>query len=84
LNRGGFTLIELLAALMIMLTALSSSVYLYETACRSHLRTVKLSRALYEARSKMAAAWSAPASAELAVIMIEVPPIRLYSLRGMN
>ena len=82
MNRQGFTLIELLAALVILLTALSSAAYLYRTACRSHARTTRVCRALYEARSKMTVVCSAPASAELEVIMIEVPPIRLYSLRG--
>jgi len=82
LNRKGFTLVELLTALTILLTSLSSASYLYRAACRSHARTAGLSRTLYEARSKMTAAYSAPASAELEVIMIEAPPVRLYSLRG--
>ena len=84
MNKKGFTLVELLAALAILLTALSSSVYLYKTACRSHARAVKLTRALYDARSKMTAACTVPASAELEVIMIEALPVRLFSLRGTN
>jgi prepilin-type N-terminal cleavage/methylation domain-containing protein len=82
LNSKGFTLIELLVALVILLAALSSTSLLHQAAGRSHVRALKLSRTLYEARRKMTAASLAPASAELEVIMIEVPPVKLYSLRG--
>ena len=82
MNSKGFTLVELLVAMIIMLTALTGAASLYQAAGRSHARASKLSRALYEARSKMTTAYDLPASAELEVIMIEVPPIRLYSIRG--
>jgi prepilin-type N-terminal cleavage/methylation domain-containing protein len=84
LNKGGFTLVELLVALSVLLSAVSGAACLYRSACRSHDRAVKLSSALYQARVSMEAAYCAPGSAELETVVIDVPPVKLYSLRSRN
>jgi prepilin-type N-terminal cleavage/methylation domain-containing protein len=82
LNKRGFTLVELLVALSIVLTALAGSVTLYQVAVRSHVRAVKMTRSLYQARSGMEAAYRIPATTELETVGFESTPIRLLSLKA--
>ena len=78
MNRKGMTLVEIIVAAAIMVTAVSSFAYLTKAAGNYVSSTEKLSRALYEARSRMEDLHKIPSAAELEIIRVE----QLYSLRS--
>jgi len=82
LNRRGVTLIEILIAGALWVAIISSFAYSLKVVSQQAIATEKLSKALCEARSRMEELRIRPVSAELEVIEVNVPPIRLYSLRS--
>lgn len=82
MNRRGVTLIEILIAGALWVAIISSFAYFLKVVSQQAIATEKLSKALCEARSRMEELRSIPASAELEMIEVRVPPIRLYSLRS--
>ncbi len=82
MNRRGVTLVEVLVAGALWVAVISSFAYFMKVASQQTAAAEKLSHALCEARSRMEEIRSRPASAEIEVIEVEVPPVRLYSLRS--